>query len=118
MKSFLKGFLYATRGILIAFKDQRNLKVQLAIAVLVLILGFYFDITSVEWGIILLSIALVIAMEMINTAIENLVDMVTTEWKPMAGKVKDIAAGAVLIAALLTAVIGVIIFSKYFLLFL
>ena len=61
-----------------------------------------------------LTIALVMGLEMINSAIENLVDLVTRDYHPLAGKVKDIAAGAVLIAAVLAVVIGVIVFGRYF----
>lgn len=113
MKSFLKSFIYAIRGIWFGITDQLNLKVQIAIAVIVIGAGFYFRITPVEWCIILICIGLVIGLEMINSAIENLVDLVTLERKPLAGKIKDIAAGAVLIVSVTTVIVGVIIFRKY-----
>ena len=84
-------------------------------AVLIVILGFYLDITRLEWTVILLSIGLVISMEMVNTAIENAVDLITMEKKTLAGKIKDIAAGGVLMAALIAFVIGCIIFVPYLL---
>jgi diacylglycerol kinase len=77
--------------------------------------GFYFGITSWEWCVILITIGLVIALEMVNTAIERLVDLVTRERKPQAGKIKDIAAGAVLVVSVIAVVVGVIVFRKYLL---
>jgi diacylglycerol kinase len=113
MRNFLKSFVYAITGLRSAIRDQRNLKVQAIIAVLTLGAGFYFEITRTEWSFILFAIALVISLELMNSAVENLVDLVTTEHKPLAGKVKDIAAGAVLFASVMAVIIGVIVFSKY-----
>lgn len=113
MKKFFRSFTYAFNGIRASFADQLNLKVHFMIALLVTAAGFHFRITTNEWCIILLSIALVIALEMINSAVECLVDLVTTERKPLAGKVKDIAAGAVLFASVVAVIIGVIVFNKY-----
>lgn len=115
MKSFFKSFTYAIRGIWSSIADQRNLKVQIVIAMIVIGAGFYFDITATEWCIILICIGLVIGLEMINSAIESVVDLVTLERKPLAGKIKDIAAGAVLISSIISVIIGVIIFRKYML---
>lgn len=113
MIKFFKSFRFALNGILIAFREQQNLKVQLVVVVLVVILGFYLDITRLEWVSILLSIGLVISAETVNTAIENAVDLITSEKRPLAGKIKDIAAGAVLIAAIIAFAIGCIIFVPY-----
>lgn len=115
MSKFFKSFVYAFRGIIAGIADQRNLQVLCFIAIVVLATAFYFDITRVEWCIILLCIGLVIGMEMINSSIEGLVDLVTLEKKPLAGKVKDIAAGAVLFVSAVSSVIGIIIFSNYLL---
>lgn len=105
----------ALNGIGFSLKEQRNLKVQAILAFITIGAGFYFNITATEWCFILLSIAAVVGLEMINTAIENLVDLVTQERKPLAGKVKDVAAGAVLFASFMALVTGVIIFRKYLL---
>ena len=113
MKSFFLSFLYAIHGLWSAIADQRNLKVQLAVALLVVGAGFYLSITPIEWCIILLCIAFVIGLELVNTALENLVDLVTLERKPLAGMIKDIAAGAVLFVSILSLIIGIIIFRKY-----
>ena len=113
MSKFLKSFDYAFRGILAGIADQRNLKVLFLIAAIVIAVAFYFDIDRIEWCIILLCIAVVIGLEMLNSSVENLVDMVTQEKKPLAGKIKDIAAGAVLFASAVSSIIGIIVFSKY-----
>ena len=113
MRKFFKSFVYAFRGIIAGISDQRNLQVLFFIATIVIGAGFYFDIDRLEWCIILLCIALVIGLEMLNTSVESLVDLVTLEKKPLAGKVKDIAAGAVLFVSALSSIIGIIVFSKY-----
>lgn len=113
MKRFFRGFVFALQGIRVAFREQLNIRIQSGIAILVVAAGFYFGITALEWCVVLLTIALVIGLEMINSAIENLVDLITRDYHPLAGKVKDIAAGAVLIAAVLAVVVGVIVFGKY-----
>lgn len=73
---------------------------------------FFFGITRTEWIVIILCIGVVIAAELFNTAIEKLVDLVSPERHPIAGQVKDIAAGAVLVCAVAAAIIGIIIFSR------
>lgn len=113
MKSFLKSFGYAIQGIWSGVADQVNLKVQIGVALIVVGACFYFDIHPLEWCIILLCIGVVLGLEMMNSAIESLVDLVTLERKPLAGKIKDIAAGAVLIMSITSVVIGIIIFRKY-----
>jgi diacylglycerol kinase len=113
MKDFLRSFVYAIQGIRTSLREQRNLKVQLMVALLTIGAGFYFNITAVEWCLVLLTIGLVIGLEMINTSIEKTVDLVTKEWHPLAGKAKDMAAGAVLIASVIAVVVGIIIFRKY-----
>lgn len=113
MSDFFRSFMYAMNGIRASIGAQRNLKVQSSIALGVTAAGFYFDITGTEWCLILLAIGLVISLELMNSAIESLVDLVTLERKPLAGKVKDIAAGAVLFASMIAVIMGVIIFGKY-----
>ena len=113
MKSFLSSVKNAIHGIWAGISDQRNLKVQIAIALIVIGAGFFLRITSYEWCMVLICMGLVIGLEMINSAIENLVDLVTLERKPLAGKIKDIAAGAVLFVSIISLIVGVIIFRKY-----
>ncbi len=109
----LKSFGYALKGLASAFRDQLNLWVHLLALIVVVMLGFYFDIVAWEWCVLILSVGLVFSLELINSAIEDLTDLVTREQNPMAGKVKDISAAAVLVASLGALIIGVIIFGKY-----
>ncbi len=113
MGAFLKSFIYAIHGIWSAIADQRNLKFQLAVAIVVVGAGFYLSIQPIDWCIILICIMLVISLELVNTAVENLVDLVTLERNPLAGKIKDIAAGAVLVASGISLIVGIIVFRKY-----
>jgi diacylglycerol kinase len=113
MSRLSKSFQFAFKGIAVAFNEQLNLKIHAVATLLVFVLGFYFKITTTEWLVLLLTTSLVIGLELINTAIEYMVDLVSLEQNPLAGKIKDVAAGAVLIASAGAFVIGVIIFSKY-----
>ena len=89
---------------------ERNMKIHCVAMVCVVIAGFVFHITPVEWCICLTLFGLVMALEMVNTAVEAVVDLVTEERKPLAKLAKDAAAGAVLIAAIMAAIAGMIIF--------
>jgi diacylglycerol kinase len=111
--NFFKSFTYAVKGIRASFHEQRNIKVQLLITAITLGAGFYFNISEWEWCAVLLTIGLVLSMEMVNTAIENLVDLVSKERSSLAGKIKDLAAGAVLMASVIAVIVGLIVFRKY-----
>lgn len=115
MEKFIRSFYYALKGIMASVKEQFNLKIQILIAMVVVVLGIYFKITMREWALLTLVVGLVLGFELINTAIENLVDMVTVERRPLAGKIKDIAAGAVLLVSVSALIIGWLIFKPYFL---
>lgn len=113
MTRFLRSFTFALRGIRTAFADQPNLRIHGLVALVVICTGFYFNITATEWAVIMLTIALVMGLEMVNSAIEKVVDLVSPEYHLLAGKAKDIAAGAVLFAAAMAVVVGVVVFGKY-----
>ncbi len=113
MNKFIKGFQFAINGIFVAFKEQLNLKVHAGAASLIILAAIFFKITSLEWIILVIAITSVITFELINTAIEYVVDLVSPQQNPIAGKIKDIAAGAVLVASIGALVIGFLIFSKY-----
>ena len=108
--SQLSSFRLAILGILTAIKQERNVKIHLVITILVIVLGLLNDLSKQEWMLIAFCIGLVISLELINTAIERVVDLVTSEYHPLAKEAKDIAAGAVFVAAILSIVIGGIIF--------
>jgi len=109
----IKAFGYALKGIGLSLK-QRNFKIQLVCAVGVVALGLYFGITVTEWCILLICIALVLALEILNSALEYLVDLVSPGFNETAGKIKDFSAGAVLVMAIMAALVGILIFWKYF----
>lgn len=105
-----RSFKYAWQGIIVSFRSEANLKIHLIIASLVIICGFLFKISVQEWLICIICFGLVISMELMNTVVETLVDYISTDLHPLAGKAKDIAAGAVLVSAILAAIAGLIIF--------
>ena len=104
-----KSFGYAFEGIGTCIKKERNMKIHCAAAVLVVIAGVILKISSLEC-ICLTLFGLIMALELVNTAVEAVVDLVTEERKPLAKIAKDTAAGAVLIAAIMAAIAGIIIF--------
>jgi diacylglycerol kinase (ATP) len=110
MTKRLKSFLYAIKGLSHALTTQGNFRIHLVAMAAAVILGFYFSISRIEWLFVVVAIGFVLAAELFNTAVEYLVDLVSPEWKEKAGWIKDVAAGAVLIAALVALVIGLIIF--------
>lgn len=113
-EGFLKGFIVAFEGIAHAFRNETHMKIHFAAAVLVILLAAILHVSLNDWVILLLLIALVIAMELINTAIERVVDLATKECHPLAKQAKDMAAGAVLVMAIASVIIGLCIFLKYF----
>ena len=112
-KKQLRSFRYAWQGIRQCVGREQNLSFHLITTVLVIGAGFAFGITRGEWTTICLCIGMVIGAELFNTAIERLVDLVSPQRNPLAGQVKDIAAGAVLVCALAAIAVGLIIFVPY-----
>ena len=110
MNKRIKSFGYAFRGICKAFATERNMWIHFIIAVLVVICGFIFNINKVEWLFCLLCFGLVFGAELINSAIENMIDLLSPEKHKLAENAKDMAAGAVLVCAIFSAVVGLIIF--------
>jgi len=113
MNRLIQSFKAAFQGIRLAIVSQQNLKIHVAVALMVCSAGVYIDLSLIEWILIAVAIGLVISAEIMNTAIEALVDMVEPERNPRAGRVKDIAAGAVLVASFTAIVIGVLVFARY-----
>ena len=108
------SFKYASEGIITTIKEERNMFIHFLIAIIVVITGVYVRLSLNEWFICLLLFALVFSLELINTAIENTVDLVATKKNKKAKMAKDAAAGAVLIAAIFASIIGIIIFLPKF----
>ena len=113
LKKRLKSFVYAFKGIGSLLKKEHNAWIHCTAIVVVTIAGFYYGITPTEWCIVLLCFGMVLAAEAFNTAIERLVNLVSPDFHPIAGDVKDVAAGAVLICAIAAALIGGNIFLPY-----
>lgn len=109
-KRLKNSFRYAWNGILLCFKHEANMKIHFAFLNIVLVLGLIVKLSWLEWIICFVLFVLVISAELINTAIETTVDLVTKEINPKAKIAKDTAAGAVLFAAFFAAAIGIMIF--------
>lgn len=109
----IDSFRYALAGIFFAACHERNVKIHFLATFCVIGAGFYFHITTVEWLILLLTIGIVISLEMVNTALEKTVDLVTSEFHPLAKIAKDVAAGVVLFFSFIAVIIGAIIFLPY-----
>lgn len=105
-----KSFGYAFEGIAAVIKRERNMKIHCCAMILVVMAGTILQIPSWKWCICFCLFGLVMALEMVNTAVEAVVDFVTEERKPLAKLAKDAAAGAVLIAAIMSVAAGLIMF--------
>lgn len=110
-----KSFGYAFEGIWTGILKERNMKIHCLAIICVTLAGTLLHITAVQWCICLLLFALVVSLELVNTAVEAAVDLVTEEKKPLAKIAKDTAAGAVLFSAFVSVIIGCIIFLPYIL---
>lgn len=110
IKKFINSFKYPISGLRYAYKNEQNLEVDIGIAVLVVILGFLFKISVSEWAILTITVGLVISFELINTALEAVVDLITDKYHPLAKVAKDTSAAAVLILAIVSIIEGLIIF--------
>ena len=110
-KRFITSVEFALTGIKTAFKEERNMRSHTILGILAIIAGLFFHLHAFEWLWIFLSIFSVVVMEMINTAFENVVDMVTDQHFNIYGKkIKDMAAGAVLLTSLFAMIVALIIF--------
>ena len=109
-KKIINSFKYAIEGFISSFKTERNMKIHVLAMALVIALGILFKLSKIEWCIITIAIVMVISAELFNTAIETVVDMVSPQKNLQAKLAKDIAAGAVLVFAIGSAIIGLIIF--------
>ncbi len=110
----LLSFYYAFRGVYHVFSKEHNAWIHLFASIVVIAAGLFFKITAIEWCLIAIAIGIVFITEMINSAIERLVDFVSPDYNKNAGIIKDIAAGAVLVASITAVVIGILVFWKYF----
>jgi len=109
----INSFKYAIKGIIKEMLSGASFKVMLVFMAGIVAAGIFFGITLIEWALLLLCCGGVLTAEMINTAIESVVDLISKDISPLAEKAKDLAAGAVLVFSLFAAAIGAIIFIPY-----
>jgi diacylglycerol kinase (ATP) len=114
LKGRLKGIGYATKGAWLLIKKEDSIKIQVVISIIITIAGFYYNISSTEWILQTIVIALVLSVEGLNTAIENILDFIHPEKHTKIGYIKDIAAAAVLFTAIAALIVACIIYIPKF----
>ena len=107
--SFIKSFFFAVQGFRTAVTTERNIKVMLSVGLAIVIVGLILGFDLVSWAIIISCCGMVITAELINTALETVVDLVSPEFHPLAGRAKDISAAAVWTLSLTAAIVGIIV---------
>lgn len=112
-RRLLKSFQFAFLGLKKVFLEEQNFRIHSVIALLVIILGFYLQISVLEWIIIILLIALILILEIINSIFERLLDLIKPRIHEYVGDIKDMTAAAVFIGAIIAALIGIIIFLPH-----
>ena len=109
-RSLIDSFNYAVNGIIYAMKTEKNLRIHYIVAILIIVVSLFFNFSRLEFLILLFAISLVIIAEMLNTAIEKTIDIITKNYHPLARIAKDVSAGAVLIASINAIVVGYLLF--------
>lgn len=118
LKKLFKSFGYAFEGLKDSYKTEQTIRIYVPVAIFVILLSIFFKLKTYEWIVIIAILGIILVMELINTSIESVVDLVTIEKKPLAKRAKDIMASAVLVTAIMSVIIGLIIFiPKIILLF-
>lgn len=108
-----KSFQFAFRGIPKAYRGQRNIKIQSFFAVFAFLLSYLLRVSTIEFLILLIIIFLVIILEIINTSVERVCDLISKDYNKDIKDIKDMTAGAVLLSAILSVIVGILIFSPY-----
>tara|TARA_R110002051_G_scaffold82788_2_gene147244 strand:+ start:948 stop:1313 length:366 start_codon:yes stop_codon:yes gene_type:complete len=106
----IKSIGFAFRGAILLIRTEASIKIQVFIAIIVTIAGFYFDISKTEWILQIFAVALVLGIEGMNTAVEKISDFIHPEFDKKIGFIKDIAAGAVMLVSIASTIIGLIIY--------
>ncbi|MCH3943150.1 MAG: diacylglycerol kinase family protein [Atopobiaceae bacterium] len=109
--TFRKSFGFAVQGLRTAIATERNIKVMLGGAVLAAVLGIVLRIDALSWAIVIACMGFVLSSELVNTAIETIVDLVSPEFHPLAGRAKDISAAAELVLCIAAGIVGLIVFG-------
>ncbi|MBK8808058.1 MAG: diacylglycerol kinase family protein [Bacteroidales bacterium] len=110
IKKRLKSFTYAFNGLWVIVKEEHNFRIHLFAALFVVVAGFFFSLTVLEWCVVIFAIGFVFSLEIINSAIENISDFVSPDRNVAIKKIKDISAAAVLVGAFTALIIGFLIF--------
>lgn len=110
--SFIRSFGYALEGFVTAVRTERNIKVMLALGIAAVVVGCVLKIDLLSWCLVTLCFGLVIFAELVNTAIEAIVDLATQEYHPLAKRAKDIAAASVYTLSITAAIVGIIVFAR------
>ena len=110
----LKSVGFAFKGALTLIKSEASIKVQCGIAIVITVLGFIYHISMTEWMLQTFAIGLVMSLEGINTAVEEIANFIHPEFHPKIGLIKDLAAGAVLIASIAASIVGLLIYIPKF----
>lgn len=105
-----KSFQFALEGLLIGIQKGRNFRIQVSLGILAIILGFYVNLNYTEWAILTITVACVIILELLNTAIESIVDIVSPERRIEAKIAKDVAAASVLVASIGSILVAIFLF--------
>lgn len=113
MSSFKNNVKFANAGIRYFFQTERNGRIQAIVSCIILLVSWFFGINRFEWCLVIFCIAFVMSLEMVNTALERVCSMLSTEYNPMVKIIKDVAAGAVWWASIFCIIIGAIIFLPY-----
>src|SRR5437867_9639490 len=110
-RMLLRSFGYAFEGVAYILRTQRNARIEIAIAIAAVLVALWLGITSVEWAVLVLTIALVMTLEWVNTSLELAVSLASPERHPAAKAAKDVAAACVLLSALASIAVGVLLFG-------
>jgi diacylglycerol kinase len=110
--SFTRSFLFALQGLRTAVTQERNIKVMIAGGAGAIVAGLVVGLDAIEWAIVILCCGIVISSELVNTAVETVVDLVSPEFHPLAGRAKDIAAASELVLCSAVAIVGIIVFVR------
>lgn len=111
MLRFMRSVGYACKGLFFAMRSQRNLRIQLVAATGVMLLGFWVGLTRLEWLLLLVMMSLVLVGELINTALELILNLMEARHHPVARAAKDVAAGAVFLAGAISVIVGILLFG-------
>lgn len=115
MNRFSRSLYYAVKGIFFAIRNERNFQIEICAGMAVVVLMIVFPLSSSERSLVVLSVSLVLTLELANTALERVMDILKPRVHPYARVIKDVMAGAVLLASLSAIAIGIVIFSPYIL---